>query len=328
MSDNTKDKKKNEKRNKRKINWSEYNESLVRRGEVMFDTDFLANWRAELKIMNKGKEGAKKYLYPNSLILLLATVHVYLLPYRQLEGFLRMMMSIHIEKLQEAVPDYTTMWWRVVKVKVHLNPKINLEKDVITIAVDSTGIKVTNRGEWIREKWNNNNNNNNKKRRGFIKIHVAVNVRTKKILSMEVTKEDVYDDGKMLKKLVDNVVVSENNDVKKILADGAYDSNDNFRYIDKMKIEPVIRVRKNSSTKAHVCSMPRKMVVIEQQLRDMKRWKTKHGYGMRWIAESAFSSIKRTFGEYVSSVKWNNIVNELLLLKASIYNMFVDKTAV
>ncbi|MBV9176829.1 MAG: transposase [Nitrososphaeraceae archaeon] len=165
----------------------------------------------------------------------------------------------------------------MVKVKVHLNPKINLEKDVITIiAVDSTGIKVTNRGgEWIREKWNNNNNNN-KKRRGFIKIHVAVNVRTKKILSMEVTKEDVYDDGKMLKKLVDNVVVSENNDVKKkkkILADGAYDSNDNFRYIDKMKIEPVIRVRKNSSTKAHVCSsMPRKMVVIEQ-LRDMKRWK-------------------------------------------------------
>ena len=94
----------------------------------------------------------------------------------------------------------------MVKVKVHLNPKINLEKDPITIAVDSTGIKVTNRGEWIREKWNNNSNN---KRRGFIKIHIAVNVRTKKVLLMEVTKEDVYDDGKMLKKLVNNVV-SEN----------------------------------------------------------------------------------------------------------------------
>ena len=53
--------------------------------------------------------------------------------------------------------------------------------------------------------------------------------------------------------------------------------------------------------------------------------KTRIRYEM--IAESAFSSIKRTFGEYVSSVKWNNIVNELLL-KASIYNMFVDKTAV
>jgi len=211
----------------------------------------------------------------------------------------------------------------LIILRTRRNPEVSLEKDVITIAVDSTGIKVTNRGKWIREKWNNNNNNN--KRRGFIKIHVAVNVRTRKILLMEVTKEDVYD-GKMLKKLVDNVV-SENNDVKKVLADdGAYDSKDNFRYIDKMKIEPVIRVRKNSSTEAHLCSMPRKMVVIEQ-LRDMKWWKKKHEYGMRWIAESAFSSIKRMFGECVSSVKWNNIVNELLL-KASIYNAFVDKTAV
>ncbi len=42
--------------------------------------------------------------------------------------------------------------------------------------------------------------------------------------------------------------------------------------------------------------------------------------------ESAvFSSIKRTFGEHVSSVKWNSIVNELML-KASIYNfLFMDK---
>ena len=45
---------------------------------------------------------------------------------------------------------------------------------------------------------------------------------------------------------------------------------------------------------------------------------------MRWMAETAFSSIKRTFGEHVSSVKWNNIVNELML-KASIYNLFMDR---
>ena len=46
---------------------------------------------------------------------------------------------------------------------------------------------------------------------------------------------------------------------------------------------------------------------------------------MRWMVESAFSSIKRTFEEHVSSVKWNNIVNELML-KASIYNTFIEKT--
>lgn len=294
---------------KREINWREYNESLVRRGEIIFDADFLENWRAELKKMNEGKEGAK-YHYPNSLISLLATVHAYLLPYRQLEGFLRI-MSEHVERLKE-VPDYTTMWWRVTRVKVELKPEINPEKDLVTIAVDSTGIKVTNRGEWIRDKW--------KQRRGFVKIHVAVDVKTKKILSMRVTKEDVSD-GRMLKPLVKEAASST---IDKVIADGAYDSKKNFRFLDEAGIEPVIKVKSNSSPRAKGC-MPRKMVVVEQ-LTDIKKWKKKHGYGMRWIAESAFSSIKRTFGEYVTSVRWNNIVNELLL-KASICNMFISKSS-
>lgn len=237
MSDNFKKDKK--KKPKRKINWSEYNESLVRRGEMLFDSGFLQNWRAELKKMNKGKEGAN-YHYPNSLILLLATVHAYLLPYRQLEGFLRT-MSKHIKKLRKMVPDFTTIWWRVVKIKINLDPKINLERDDIVIAVDSTGIKVTNRGEWILDKWK-------KKRikKGFIKIHVAVNIKTKKIVSMSVTKEDVYD-GKMLKELVDGV--PKIHSIKKVLADGGYDSKDNFRYLDRQNILPIIKVRKNSSVK-------------------------------------------------------------------------------
>jgi len=294
---------------KRKVNWREYNESLVRRGEVMFDTDYLENWRAELKAMNRGKQGAR-CRYPSSLIWLLATVHAYLLPYRQLEGFLNV-MSKHIDRLK--VPDYTTMQWRVARVKVQLNPEVDPERNVV-IAVDSTGIKVTNRGEWIRDKWNK------QKKRGFIKIHVAVDVKTKKILSMKVTKEDVSD-GRMLKPLVRTAPCA----IDKVLADGAYDSKDNFRFLDRMGIEPVIKVRKNASVlHAHGC-MPRKVVVVEQ-LQDVKRWKRRHGYGMRWMAESAFSSMKRTFGEYVRSVRWKNIVNELLL-KASVYNTFVGMAA-
>jgi transposase len=313
LSDNTKTNKK-KKKPRKKINWSEYNESLVKRGEMLFDSGFLQNWRAELKKMNKGKEGPH-YRYPNSLISLLAIVHAYLLPYRQLEGFLRM-MSIHIKKLKEVVPDFTTIWWRVERMKINLDPNINPEKNDIVIAVDSTGIKVTNRGEWILDKWKNKK----RMRKGFIKIHVAVDIKTKKIVSMSVTKEDVYD-GKMLKELVDDV--SKKHSIKKVLADGSYDSKDNFRYLDRLNIVPVIKVRKNSSVKNNTICIPRKLSVI-QQLDDIKRWKKRHGYGMRWMAESAFSSIKRTFGEHVSSAKWNNIVNELML-KASIYNLFMNK---
>ena len=59
---------------------------------------------------------------------------------------------------------------------------INSDEDIV-IAVDSTGIKVANsRGEWMREKWKT-------RRRGFIKIHIAVDVKSKQITSIQVTKE-------------------------------------------------------------------------------------------------------------------------------------------
>ena len=51
--------------------------------------------------------------------------------------------------------------------------------DNIVIALDSTGIKVANRGEWMRPKWYVH--------RGYLKRHVAVDIRKKKVVSMEVT---------------------------------------------------------------------------------------------------------------------------------------------
>jgi hypothetical protein len=44
-----------------------------------------------------------------------------------------------------------------------------------------------------------------KKKRGYIKIHVAVNTKTKQIISMIVTKEKKVSDGRMLKPLVKQV---------------------------------------------------------------------------------------------------------------------------
>jgi len=289
---------------KKKRNWKEYNESLVRRGELLFDTDFLSGWGRELKSLNEGKEGAR-YRYPSSLMSMLAAIHVYLLPYRELEGFLRM-FSGHVEGLK--VPDYTTMWWRISRIKVELDPSVDPDEDV-TIAVDSTGIKVSNRGEWIRQKW--------AVKRGFIKVHLAVDVKTGKILSMEVTKEDVPDE-RMLVPLVEGAASRAN--VTRAIGDGAYDSRAAFRYLDGKGIEPVIKVRKNASLRAMGC-MPRKLVVAEQ-LKDYERWKRRRGYGNRARVESAISSFKRTFGEHVTSVKWGSMVNELLV-KASVYNLFV-----
>ena len=40
------------------VKWSSYNESLVRRGEVVLDFDVIDSWDSELKRMNNGKKGA------------------------------------------------------------------------------------------------------------------------------------------------------------------------------------------------------------------------------------------------------------------------------
>ena len=277
----------------------------MKRGLILLDLDFVADWSRELKAMNERKEGAR-YRYPESFVKLLAVVHAYVLPYRQLEGFMRA-LSQHVDGLK--APDYTTIWWRVAKMKVDIAADVELDKDV-TIAVDSTGIKVSNRGEWIRKVW--------KVKRGFIKVHIAVDTKTKQILAIEVTREDVGD-GRMLGRLVEGS--SKIADIKRVIGDGAYDSKNNFRMLSEMDIDSLIRVRKNASLKGSGC-MPRKFAVVEQLGND--GWRKQRGYGYRWMAESAFSSFKRVFGEYITSVKWKNSVNEMLL-KASIYNLFMKK---
>ena len=60
--------------------------------------------------------------------------------------------------------------------------KTDDDNDDLIIAVDSTGIKVTNRGQWMSDKWNI-------KKKGYLKIDIAVNIKTKEILALEVTDE-------------------------------------------------------------------------------------------------------------------------------------------
>jgi Transposase DDE domain len=104
----------------------------------------------------------------------------------------------------------------------------------IVIAIDSTGIKVTNRGQWLRDKWNI-------RKKGYLKIHVAVNVKTKEILSFEITDEKIHD-GKVMDKLVEHILKSNNNiNIKSVLADGSYDNNKNFKYLYDKKILPGIK---------------------------------------------------------------------------------------
>ena len=293
-----------------KRDWKRINEALVRRGELLLDLDFVNGWGSELEVMNRGKEGAQ-FCYPDSFIRLLLFMHVYLhLPYRQLEGFIKA-LSKHVKGLKP--PDHSSISWRAGKLPVRLDTALLNSNEPIVLAVDASGIKVSNRSEWIRHKW--------KVKRGYLKIHIAVDVKRKKILALEVTDEKVAD-GRMLQPLVEEA--SKNGKVAKTIGDGAYDTRSNFRYLDDEDVEPIIKVRKNASSRAGGC-MPRKLVA-QEYLQDPDAWKRNHGYGQRWMAETVFSSFKRTFGEHVSAKKMANMTGELMV-KANLYNLFIGLTA-
>ena len=149
------------------MKWSVYNESLVRRGEILLGFDVITNWDSELKEMNKDKVG-EPFHYPNTFLLLLGYAKVYFhLPYRQTEGI----AQGHAKGKVPSIPDYTTISRRINRLDIKINDtdsKNNEFKDeYIVIAIDSTGIKVTNRGQWMREKWHI-------KKKGYLKIHIAV----------------------------------------------------------------------------------------------------------------------------------------------------------
>jgi len=85
-------------------------------------------------------------------------------------------------------------------------------------------------------------------------------------------------------------------------------------------ITPGIKVRKNSIISIRNNSLRNREVRLQTK-DDLLKWKAKRKYGHRWIAETAFSTIKRTFGEYVSAIRFENMVKEMMI-KVSLYNLF------
>ena len=55
------------------------------------------------------------------------------------------------------------------------------------------------------------------KKRGYLKIHIAVDIKKKRILSLDVTSEQVHD-GKVLSKLVDDITIKQNKEIDTLLS--------------------------------------------------------------------------------------------------------------
>jgi IS5 family transposase len=289
------------------MNWKETDEKLIRRGELILDPSLLENHEQELKTMNKGRRG-RPYLLANTYVELLSAVrYLYQMPYRQLEGFTR---SLHT--LVPALPpgDYSGLRKRILRLPVDPYRSLKETEEPVTIAVDSTGIKVQKAGGWIERV-------HGKKKR-YVKLHFAVNTETHEVVAMEVSTDDAHD-VKALPGLVDEA--EGNVRVAKVYGDGAYDSGDVYRLLEGRGIEPVIKPRRNSRLDVGPPSR-RRAVELCREL-GYEAWARLTGYGRRWAVETAYSTFKRLFGEHSLARNLENIVRELAG-KVAVYNMLVN----
>lgn len=276
--------------------WKEINAKYVREGELLINSALIGDWWSELISMNSGKEG-RPYEYPETFIKwasLLKTV--FQRPYRQLEGFLR---SLSKYLPIPSVPTYKTLERRIKKVGLDIVKDVANPSENCIIAMDSTGIKLANRSEWIRHKW--------KVKRGWLKLHVAVDIKTHQVLEAVVTTEETGDaivGEHLLKEIVARFSCS------KALADGAYDKNSLFDICQDNDISPAIKVRKNASTKRG--NKLRRHEAKIQLYEGEDIWKQKREFGKRWIVEIWYAAYKRRFGEVVKAVSWRAMVLEIL----------------
>ena len=268
--------------------WKVYHEELVTRGEFFIDLNFLENWDVELAEMNKGKVG-KPYEYPNSLFFWVSPIAAFL-DSRKVEGFLRRLSS-YIPKLKAC--DHSTVIERLNKLE--LNVCIDKNK-TYRVAVDATGNKLSNRGEYIRHKW--------KVHRGWIKVSIVIDRFTKELLDIELALEDCTDEALAKKHLANMQDVK----IEDFTGDGAYYRKDIYELLHKRGITPVIKMPKNASENG--------LSIMHTSVRKMKKqggykpWRDKYKYGHRWNVEGYFSATKRLFGECTRSHKQQQCLNE------------------
>jgi hypothetical protein len=276
----------------RKRNWPKYNRELVQRGSLSFFID--PKDLKSLKCKNKKRSNGRPLEFSDPLIQLLFMIKIrFHLPYRSLEGFSKSVFAKMKKWLH--LPTYSLICKRVEQLEATL-PKLSNRRPCCII-FDASGWKVIGEGEWkvkIHGK---------SKPRQWIKIHIALDAKTQEIVA-EVTTESNIADFRMVAPLLDQMP----NSVKKVLGDGAYDRSQSREAIRKKKAKALIPPPRNARIRG---SSERDHAILEIQglggdeiARSI--WRKLSGYSRRSLVESAFSSLKRMFGDRLFSKKFKN----------------------
>jgi len=269
--------------------WKQYNEKLVKRGEFYVNPRFLESWLDEIKILNHRKVG-QPYVYPPSMVEFLGVLRSKGFDFRALEGIMH--------AFAQRLGPFPVISFSQIRRRIQQLPLLfHAKSKNLVVASDGSGLKVSNRGEWMRQKW--------QVRRGWIKV-VIMGDTTGDIVDIRIGNEDLDE------RAASRGMIRKNQaNINKVLLDGYHDCEDTFDLCNQLEIEPGIKIRENASKKG-LGARPRE-VRLYQKL-GYKEWAKQKEYGMRWPAsEGIFSAVKRIFDENIRSHNTRNMYHEAQL---------------
>lgn len=293
----------------RTINWSKYNEELIKRGKITFwfDKQLAVDWYCEMPI----KGGRYTKIYSESAInALLLLRYFYKLTLRETKGLalsLVDLMGLNIE-----IPCYTTISRRQKKISINVTSTLK-DHQSVHIVVDSTGLKVYGEGEWKVRKHGIG------KRRTWRKLHLAVDESNNQIMAAELTGNEKRD-SEVFEKLADK---SKSKKLKQISGDGAFDTQNCYKWTTKHRVKGVFPPRKGAKISQHG-NVLGKRLQRDENIRGVRslgvgEWKRKNNYHRRSISETAMFRFKEKFTHNIKSRNFNSQVNECLI-KCNILN--------
>jgi len=291
-----------------KVDWAAYDRSLIQRGSITFwlCDDVMEAWYAQ----PNGKRGRQETYSDIAIETALTLRSVFGQGLRQTEGLLIslfQLMSIDLD-----APDHTTLSRRssVLDISIEKTLKSN---ESITIAVDSTGLKIFGSGEWCE------NRHGLRKRRQWRKLHITLNTSTLEVVEATLTENSVGDSTEAKNHL--QVI---ENEIDEMLADGAYDCQEISNNIEEagglVTIPPPINavVSKNFSTTP--TQRDEHVTYINQNGRPA--WEMKNHYSRRLLAENFMGRFKGIIG---SKMRSRNIASQKVeaMIGCSILNRMI-----
>jgi transposase len=298
-------------------NWSEYNKSLVKRGQLLlsFDTDYL-----DQLYYHAPRSKGGQVIYSAHMYEFLLNIKVLLrLPWRATTGFAHALLQKAFPNVMVQVPDYSHASRACKALELRIKPIHLNSKEGLNIAFDSTGVNVYSTSGYHQRKYGKEGLYRNGEQ--WKKVHLAIDLDSLQIVSMAYTESSVNDC-----EVVDELWDAISRPINSVRADGAYDTFDVYerghcegaqiiippavtsKAQDELKKPPKIKKEylESRDTAIHFI---RQFETFEKGL---KQWKIESNYHLRSLVETTMFRLKRIFGFHLSLKSEQGRRNELI----------------